>query len=807
MRKSRLVILAAQIIFISLACNMERVLNPSLPTSTPSREQGDNPGVSTSPIPTIAPIPQPRERIVSGDLALSNGDWEKALFEFSQALEKDQSPEIQAAGLLGIGKTFYEAQQFANARDNLLLVIERYPESLQTSQAYFILGETYNALDRHSEAAAAYQEYVLRRSGIIDYYIYSRIGNSLMAANDSQNAINAYLLAQQAPHLGDSITLDIKIGDAYSQQNELPTAIITYQDIFNRTNNDFIKAQMKLKTGNLYAALGQNSEAYAEYQFALNNYPLANSSYLALIELVNAEVPVDELNRGLADYFAGQYGVAVSAFDRYLNANPDTHDDTAHFYKGLSFQSTGQYQAALDEWNELIRDHPNGRFWAETFDEIAFTQWVHLDQYDLAIETLVDFVDRSSEHPDAPEWLFFAGRIAERDHQLARAANLWSRLGAQFPSSSWGFEGFFQAGIANFRLGDYPTAKGQFQSALVSASNPSNQSKAHFWIGKSSFANGENDSAFISWQQAASLDPTGYYSERAKDTLNGVAGFTIPSNFDPTFNINSELIEASAWVKVVFSLPGDTDLSDPGPLRADPRFIRGTELWQLGLLNAARIEFESLRVEVQNDPANTFRLANYLIEIGLYRSGIIAARQVLNLADLDDAGTLTAPIYFNHIRFGFYFNDVVFPAAQSYNIPILFYYSVLRQESLYEGFVTSTAGARGLMQIIPSTGESIYSRNGWPIGYTSEDLYRPLVNITYGADYLNTQRTVFGGDLYAALAAYNGGPGNASAWLDLANGDPDLFVEVIRFAETRRYLRSIYEQFTIFRDIYSQSSN
>ena len=41
--------------------------------------------------------------------------------------------------------------------------------------------------------------------------------------------------------------------------------------------------------------------------------------------------------------------------------------------------------------------------------------------------------------------------------------------------------------------------------------------------------------------------------------------------------------------------------------------------------------------------------------------------------------------------------------------------------------------------------------------------------------------------------AYNAGPGNAAIWQQLANGDPDLFVEVVRFAETRDYIRSIYE--------------
>jgi len=60
-----------------------------------------------------------------------------------------------------------------------------------------------------------------------------------------------------------------------------------------------------------------------------------------------------------------------------------------------------------------------------------------------------------------------------------------------------------------------------------------------------------------------------------------------------------------------------------------------------------------------------------------------------------------------------------------------------------------------------------------------------------------------GGNIYAALAAYNGGPGNAIAWNGLANDDPDLFLEVVRFQETRDYIRLIYEIYGAYRTIYS----
>jgi len=128
---------------------------------------------------------------------------------------------------------------------------------------------------------------------------------------------------------------------------------------------------------------------------------------------------------------------------------------------------------------------------------------------------------------------------------------------------------------------------------------------------------------------------------------------------------------------------------------------------------------------------------------------------------------------------------------------------VIRQESLFEGFVKSTAGAHGLMQVIPDTGAQIATELNWPPNYNWDDLYRPNVSVRFGAYYLSKNRDLLGGNLFAMLAAYNGGPGNALAWNKLANNDPDLFVEVIRFDETRNYIRSIYEIYGTYRTIYS----
>jgi soluble lytic murein transglycosylase len=237
-------------------------------------------------------------------------------------------------------------------------------------------------------------------------------------------------------------------------------------------------------------------------------------------------------------------------------------------------------------------------------------------------------------------------------------------------------------------------------------------------------------------------------------------------------------------------------------LTADGRLQRGIAFMRLGLEDLGKGEIEALQRELENDPEATYRLMHAMLDLGLYRPAIFAARQILRLAGMDDAATMGAPAYFNRIRFGPYFGELILPEAARQDLDGLLLLSLVRQESLFEGFATSSASARGLMQVIPSTGEWIAGQLGWPEGYSEADLHRPLVSVRFGAFYLAAQRDQFGGALYPALAAYNAGPGNAAAWLRLAPDDPDLFHEVIRFEETHLYLTRISEIFAIYRRLY-----
>jgi soluble lytic murein transglycosylase len=736
-------------------------------------------------------------RIESGDRALFTGDWDRALEEYRAAeayAAQENEAESRAAALVGLGRAYYEVGEYAASLDQLRLAADNYPDSPHRPAAFFFLGKTYSALDRYAEAAEAYQNYLALRPGLIDAYVFELRGDALFAAGNYPGALTDYGAALQSSRLDSGIGLQIKMARMYAITGDTATALVMYKDIYNRATEDATKARVDYLLGQIYASIGETEQAYAAYLDAAQNFPLAYDAYLSLVELVNAGYAVDELTRGLVDYYAGEYQVAVAAFDRYLAASPPD-PATALYYKGLALWRQADYTGALQQWEVVIQNHNESNVWDNAWEQKAYTQWYYLDQYPEATQTLVDFVTKAPWHSRAPEFLFDAGRVAERHGKLGRAAELWARVAHEFPGSEYAFRSLFLSGICRYRQNDYAAALEVFQNLLNTATDIGQQSNAYLWIGKAQNALGDT----------AAADPTGYYSERARDILGGIGPFTPPKVADLAIDWTSERAEAEAWIRATFHLPAETDLSGAGPLLDDPRYRRGMELWQLGQYALANNEFENLRLAVEADPANSYRLANILVDLGLYRPGIFAARQVLTLAGMDDAATMNAPIYFNHLRFGTYFSDLILPAAQADNLDPLLLFSVVRQESLFEGYASSSAGARGLMQIIPATGQDIASQAGWPPNYTAEDLYRPLVSVTFGTDYLRTQIDYLDGDPYAALAAYNGGPGNAQEWQKLANNDPDLFLEIVRFDETRRYIRNIYEIYSIYRRIYDRT--
>jgi soluble lytic murein transglycosylase len=757
---------------------------------------------SPSPSPTPSPTPIPEVRISIAENSFFEGDYQQALSELALAKKNTNDINLQSLSDIRIAQIYILESKFNDAINLLRPILENetIEDEIKAKASYFY-GYAQENLNNAVEAASGYIGYANFYPNHLDSFMYEKAGDVLFQFDFFDDALDSYQKAIDFSVDQNNLDVKIKIGRIYAALNDHTNAIRVLMEVHDASPNEYTRAQMNLLVGQSYLALGLPEQAYARFQESVENYPRAFDTHSGLVALVNAGIPVNEFNRGLTNYYAGSYGLAINAFLRFIEQTPD-HNGSALYFIGHSYLKMDEPANAIANWQQLVNNYPDNIFFVDTWEDIAYTQWAYLDQHSKAADTLLTFANSYATSEDATEALLEAGRIYERDNQLTNAANTWSSLIDLYPQLEISSQALYLSGITNYRLEKYDQSLAQFQRYLLLTSIPEQKSSAYFWIAKIYEKLGDTEKARISYQDASTQDPTGYYSERAKEKLSNAPLLSPTGEVNLNINLEQERLIAEVWMRNTFSLPQDTNFITLVPFSTDPTFIQAQAYWDLGLYQLARNKYEVLRETYKEDPVNLFRLTNHFVEIGLYRSAIYSSRQILELANLDDYQTFTAPLWFNHIRFGLHFQDIIEPAAEDYDFDPLLIYSLIRQESFFEGFIVSSAGAKGLMQIMSPTGEEIANTLRWPPNYEDSDLYRPVVNIRMGTSYLSRMRTYFDGDIFAALAAYNAGPGNVLNWVEKSDNDPDLFLEIIPFEETRRYLRNIYTFYRIYEILY-----
>ncbi|HEX5375789.1 MAG TPA: lytic transglycosylase domain-containing protein [Solirubrobacterales bacterium] len=141
--------------------------------------------------------------------------------------------------------------------------------------------------------------------------------------------------------------------------------------------------------------------------------------------------------------------------------------------------------------------------------------------------------------------------------------------------------------------------------------------------------------------------------------------------------------------------------------------------------------------------------------------------------------------------------DVIRQQSREKGVDAALIAAVIYSESKFSDR-TSPAGARGLMQITPAAANEIERHSGGTT-FKLEDLGDPEINIRYGTFLLDELIERYDGDVAAALAAYNAGPGNADEW-----GGSALRVEEIPFPETRAYVEEVLEKQGAYREEYAR---
>ncbi len=796
---------------------------------TPTRTAVPTPTVPVSE-PTDMPVaiaeiaPAAEASLIDADLALAFGDYREAYKLYAGTLPEN-TDDFRAAALFGQGLTFFKQEDYYQSNRILQDLVEKFPTTLPAARAHFILGEVALAEDRKDDTLLEFQAYAAARPGVIDHLVYEQIGDLLSESGQTEAAFEAYKTAYLAAPSTDNLTLAQKVASGYENLGQSQAAIDIYKEIYFETESDLTKAQMDLLIGRILISNGQEEEGYGYYQDAVNNYPYAYDSFSALLALLDAEQEVNELQRGMINYYRGQYLLAIEAFDRYIDNN-NVDLDRAFYYKGLATRAQGlvlagftsnqrlqanfaggtaEDKAAIQLWSDLIANFPTSSYRMDAIQAIIETQNSYLGQIQLAIDTALSRAAELHSEIEAPDLLDTAASYQLFDNQKQAAADSWTRIALEFPTSEKAFNGLFFGGSVYFELGQFDKAAENFNRIILMSAEPFELSAAYFWLGKINHARGNDEEARLNWQAAINQAPYGYYGIRAAELMEGRAPFQEPARLNLAVNFPDLRIPAGEWLKTAFNLPMGTNLDYSSELFNHPTFVRAMEFDRLGLYDKASTELSILLSQNQNDALNIFRLIKVFLERGYYRSALEASKLIARLSGYADTPFSAAyPPYFTYIEYGAYYLPWIQAAAEKYNLSKLLLLSVIYQESHFGAQAASGVGARGIMQLMPATAEPIASETGFLTNFEASDLDVPYYNLELGSNYLARMLYVFEGDEYKALAAYNAGPGNVINWAKLTGEDPDVFLNTIRYLEPRVYIRNIVEIFNRYSLIYGQ---
>jgi len=159
--------------------------------------------------------------------------------------------------------------------------------------------------------------------------------------------------------------------------------------------------------------------------------------------------------------------------------------------------------------------------------------------------------------------------------------------------------------------------------------------------------------------------------------------------------------------------------------------------------------------------------------------------------------------YLYYLYYPYGYKEIVQKYSSQYKLDdSLFTLAVIRQESNFVPDAVSYAGAQGLMQIMPSTGEGIAKQIGIS-NYNVNILLDPEINIRMGTFYLRQQLDNFGQNKFYCLGAYNGGPGRMSDWVSKrGNMDTDEFIESISYEQSREYVKKVMGNYYFYQMLY-----
>lgn len=706
--------------------------------SPPPAEPSPTPGAPASP--TASPTtpatsgvePLPSQPLQAARLLQREGRFDEARTAFERLAAASQDPTERAEAWFGAGSAAHEAgDRDASLEALRKAVAEAPPGSAIAARAAYLAATRLNDAGEFAEAAAIAR--AATASGPLAPYLQHELSRALAGNGDIAGANTAWdtLLADPATTSTLRVTV-LRERLRLARESGDDAELALRLDALIAATGD---AQARYDRATLAAEYGETATFSANLLAIIADSPASPFAPLAIADLRDAGVPIDPGQEGLVYYRRGAYTeakrVLLPALDDPL-ATPAQVTLRA-YYLAAAYEDSG------DGTNAVV-------------------------YYDLAATTgaVSPFIHRAR---------YWAARVSEDLDLATEASQRYVQLATGGPSGEFSEEAAFRAGFVLLRAGETASALAAWEQVGAGVS-----ARLEYWRGRALELQGDSTGATAAYQRAIAAGPYDFHGLEAAirlGTREPVAAAYRDRNVDKT--IDWDVI--ATWLRG--RIPGDWPGSPP---------TAACDLARSGLRDTARDE-----ILTASSGAGAWRTFELIREASACGLTDIAARLAVGLRQTAGVASHEPPADLLRVSYPIDYGQTLATEARGASLDPLFLAALVRQESFWDPTAGSSAGALGLTQVIPPTGQGIAAALGVsPFG--SSDLFRPAIALKFGAYYLGGQVTRFG-DPLLALTAYNAGPANAIRWSERERATAADLVESIDYLETRLYVTYIVEAY------------
>jgi soluble lytic murein transglycosylase len=458
---------------------------------------------------------------------------------------------------------------------------------------------------------------------------------------------------------------------------------------------------------------------------------------------------------------------------------PDDHACRAAFVVGKALRKQRQHRKAMAALAPAV-DACRG--WPARPDAMYLLGYSQsIVAADDAVRTYDALAREHPGHPFADDALYFAAELDLRAGHRREALDRLERAAAAYPDGNFAAEALFLLAAQHRASGAHAAALAALDRIeRLPIAGREQRLRARYWRARTLAARGDA-SAAPEFAAVSAESPASWYGLLARDRApdgDGVAPvLACASRSGPG---------PSAWPL------------EAGPLGADPRFLAGVELLRMDLPGAAE---ELLGVERSGLPEDAARLlVEALQRTRRPKAAAFVARATLGRGLVGSIDDRTVGVW--EATYPRPYRGAVERWARAAGVEPDLLQALMREESRFDRWARSWAGAIGLTQLMPRTAQAVASE--LKLGrVTRASLHAPELNIRLGAAYLGGLLSTFDGSKVLAVAAYNAGPQAVERWLHARPGaDLDEWVEEIPAAETRDYVKRVLGSYAAYRLVY-----